>query len=50
MDAYYDKVIGGPAMEFDENGNIANYDEIEAAMHAKYNEMADKYTDDSTEW
>lgn len=50
MDAYYDKVIGGPAMEFDENGNIANYDEIEAAMHAKYNEMADKYTDDSEEW
>lgn len=50
MDAYYDKVIGGPAMEFDKDGNIANYDEIEAAMHAKYNEMADKYTDDSTEW
>ena len=50
MDAYYDNLIGGPAMEFDENGNIANYDEIEAAMHAKYNEMADKHTDDSEEW
>ena len=50
MDAYYDDVIGGPKMEFDENGNIANYDEIEAAMHAKYNEMADRYSDDSVEW
>ena len=50
MDAYYNDVIGGPAMEFDENGNIANYDDIEAAMHAKYNEMASKYTEDSTEW
>ena len=50
MDAYYNDVIGGPKMEFDENGNIANYDEIEAAMHAKYNQMADKYTEDSEEW
>ena len=50
MDAYYNKVIGGPAMEFDKDGNISNYDDIEAAMHAKYNEMADRYTDDSEEW
>lgn len=50
MDAYYNDVIGGPAMEFDEFGNIANYDEIEAAMHEKWNSMASKYTDDSEEW
>jgi hypothetical protein len=50
MEAYYDEVISGVAMQFDELGNIANYDDIEAAMHAKYNEMADKHTDDSEEW
>ena len=50
MTEYYKSVIGGPAMEFDENGNISNYDDIEAAMHAKYNEMAQTYTEDSVEW
>jgi hypothetical protein len=50
MTGYYDEIIGGTEMQFDENGNISNYDDIEAAMQAKYNEMADKYTSDSEEW
>jgi phage FluMu gp28-like protein len=40
MEAYYDKIIGGPTIEFDASGNIANYDAIQDAMYAKYNEMA----------
>lgn len=50
MDAYYQDVIGGPAIEYDERGNIANYDAIQDAMFAKYNAMADAYDEDSTEW
>lgn len=50
MEAYYNKVIGGPAMEFDEDGNIANFDAIQDAMYAKYNQMASTYTEDSEEW
>ena len=50
MTAYYDDVIGGIAMEFDEKGNISNYDAIQDAMYAKYNSMAETYTDDSLEW
>lgn len=50
MDAYYQDTIGGPAIEYDEKGNIANYDAIQDAMFAKYNAMADAYDEDSTEW
>lgn len=50
MDAYYQDTIGGPAIEYDERGNIANYDAIQDAMFAKYNQMADAYDEDSTEW
>ena len=50
MVEYYNKVIGGPAIEFDENGNIANYDAIQDAMFAKYNANTDKYDEESTEW
>lgn len=50
MDAYYQDTIGGPVIEYDERGNIANYDAIQDAMFAKYNSMADAYDEDSTEW
>lgn len=50
MVEYYNKVISGPAIEFDENGNIANYDAIQDAMFAKYNANTDKYDEDSEEW
>lgn len=50
MGAYYTDVIGGPAMEFDERGNISNYDAIQDAMFDKYNQMADAYTEDSETW
>lgn len=50
MDAYYQDTIGGPAIEYDERGNIANYDAIQDAMFAKYNQMAETYDEDSTEW
>lgn len=49
MDAYYTDLIGG-TIEYDERGNIANYDQIQDAMFAKYNEMAAKYGEDSKEW
>ena len=50
MDAYYNKVIGGPKIEYDERGNIANFDEIQDAMFAKYNKMAGSLTEDSEAW
>jgi hypothetical protein len=49
MESYYDDVIGGPAIQFDENGNISNFDEIQDAMFAKYNEMT-AYDEESEEW
>lgn len=49
MEAYYNDVIGGPAIQFDENGNIANYDAIQDAMYAKYNAMT-AYDEESEEW
>lgn len=49
MTAYYNDTIGGPAMQFDENGNISNYDQIQDAMFEKYNAMT-SYDEDSTEW
>lgn len=50
MQATYDQVIGGPAMEFDVRGNISNFDEIQDAMFNKYNEMAASLTSDSEDW
>jgi len=49
MDEYYRQLIGG-RIEYDEKGNIANFDEIQDAMYAKYNSMADKYDEESEEW
>lgn len=49
MDEYYRQLIGGN-IEYDENGNIANFDEIQDAMYKKYNSMADKYDEESEEW
>jgi hypothetical protein len=36
MQAYYKDLIGG-SIQFDENGNISNYDQIQDAMINKYN-------------
>jgi hypothetical protein len=36
MDSYYKDLIGG-TIQYDENGNILNYDEIQDAMYDKYN-------------
>jgi hypothetical protein len=47
MVSYYSSVIGG-TIEFDERGNISNYDEIQDAMYAKYNAMAAQSLDDTT--
>ena len=49
MDAYYADVIGGN-IQYDERGNISNYDAIQDAMFNKYNQMADMYDEDSQEW
>ena len=49
MEAYYNNVIGGPAIEFDEKGNISNYDAIQDAMFNKYNQMT-SLDEDSEEW
>ena len=49
MEEYYSDLIGGK-IQFDEKGNILNYDAIQDAMYAKYNAMADTYTEDSEEW
>ena len=49
MTAYYNDTIGGPAMKFDENGNISNYDQIQDAMFNKYNAMT-AYDEDSVQW
>ena len=49
MDAYYTDLIGG-MIEYDERGNISNYDQIQDAMFEKYNQMADQYDEDSEEW
>lgn len=38
MVQYYNEVIGGPEMQFDERGNISNYDEIQDAMYKAWNE------------
>ena len=38
MVEYYNEVIGGPEMEFDEKGNISNYDAIQDAMYKAWNE------------
>lgn len=50
MEAYYKDLINGPEMLFDEKGNISNFDAIQDAMYAKYNQMTDLYTDDDTNW
>ena len=49
MTAYYNETIGGPTIQFDENGNISNYDQIQDAMFNKYNAMT-AYDEDSLEW
>lgn len=49
MDAYYADVIGGN-IQYDERGNISNYDAIQDAMFNKYNQMTDMYDEDSQEW
>jgi hypothetical protein len=49
MTAYYNDTIGGPAIRFDENGNISNYDQIQDAMFNKYNAMT-AYDEESLEW
>lgn len=46
----YEDTIGGPSILFDEKGNISNFDEIQDAMFAKYNKMADAFDEDSTDW
>lgn len=48
MDAYYKDLIGG-TIEYDERGNISNYDQIQDAMFAKYNQMT-SLDEDSEEW
>lgn len=50
MKKAYDEYIGGPGIEYDENGNISNFDEIQDAMFKKYNDMAARYTEDDDEW
>jgi hypothetical protein len=42
MSAYYSDLIGGK-IQFDEKGNISNYDEIQDAMFEKYNEMTERF-------
>ena len=49
MTSYYNDTIGGPAIQFDERGNISNFDEIQDAMYAKYNAMT-AYDEESLEW
>lgn len=49
MDAYYTDLIGGN-IQYDERGNISNYDAIQDAMFNKYNQMTDRYDEDSQEW
>ena len=48
MQAYYQDLIGG-SIQFDENGNISNYDQIQDAMYNKYNQMT-SLDEDSEEW
>ena len=50
MEEAYNSYIGGPGIQYDKNGNISNFDEIQDAMFKKYNDMAGRYTDDSDEW
>ena len=50
MEEWYKDAIGGPAIEYDESGNISNFDEIQDAMFDKYNSMADSLTEDDDEW
>ena len=49
MDAYYTDLIGGN-IQYDERGNISNYDAIQDAMFNKYNQMTEMYDEDSQEW
>ena len=48
MQAYYQDLIGG-SIQFDENGNISNYDQIQDAMINKYNQMT-SLDEESEEW
>lgn len=50
MEKAYNEYIGGPGIQYDEKGNISNFDTIQDAMFNKYNDMAASYTDDSDEW
>lgn len=50
MEQWYKDAIGGPAIEYDESGNISNFDEIQDAMFDKYNSMADSLTEDDDNW
>ena len=50
MEQWYEDAIGGPAIEYDESGNISNFDEIQDAMFDKYNSMADSLTEDDDDW
>jgi hypothetical protein len=49
MSAYYTDVFGG-TIEFDARGNISNFDQIQDAMYAEWDRMAELYTEDSEEW
>lgn len=44
----YDKYIQGPEIQFDANGNISNFDEIQDAMYDLYNKNADTMSE--SEW
>lgn len=44
----YDKYIQGPEIQFDENGNISNFDEIQDAMYDLYNKNAESMSE--SEW
>lgn len=50
MEDAYSEYIGGPAIEYDKDGNISNFEEIQQAMFDKYNQMAGSNTEDSDEW
>lgn len=49
MEAYAQKVLGF-GIQYDESGNIANYDALQDAMWAVYNARADAMDSSSTEW
>ena len=49
MDAYAQKVLGF-GIQYDQSGNISNYDALQDAMWSVYNARADAMDSESTEW